>query len=243
MVKQEVIQQLRQKILVMQGFKEGCAGEVRIDVGLGDMQSAFPGGVFPIGAVHEFVSPTAACATASNGFISGVLSTLTREGTPCLWVSTRRSIFPPALKFFGVEPHQVIFVDVRRDKDVLWVMEQGLKCASLAAVIGELDEVSFAASQRLQLAVEKSQVTGFLHRRCLRRPQPLACVSRWRVRPLPSTLPEGMPGIGYPVWEVQLEKIRNGRPGTWSVEWQNGKWATADLHKEKPLVHNGERYA
>src|SRR5690606_18931399 len=98
----------------------------------------------------------------------------------CLWVSTGRSLFPPALAFFGIEPQHIIFIDVKRDKDALWVMEQGLKCKALAAVVAELQEVSFAQSQRLQLAVEKSRVTGFLHRRRPRRENTLACVSRFR---------------------------------------------------------------
>ena len=38
---------------------------------------------------------------------------------------------------------------------MLWVIEEALKCEGLAAVIGEIKELSFTQSRRLQLAVEK----------------------------------------------------------------------------------------
>lgn len=78
------------------------------------------------------------------------------------------------------------------------------------------------ASRRLQLAVEQSCVTGFIIRHQPRYPGVTACVSRWQITPLPSELEEGMPGVGFPRWQVELLKIRNGRPGTWEVEWSAG---------------------
>lgn len=242
-IKKEIIESLREKIMIMEGFKSGMMEMDRPDFGLQEMAHAFPRGVFPTGAVHEFTSPTAACATASNGFISGLLSGLIKHGMFCLWVSTKRSLFPLALKTYGIEPHQVIFVDVKRDKDVLWVMEQGLKCDALAAVVAELGEVSFAESQRLQLAVEKSHVTGFLHRRRPRRQQALACVARWRIRPVASRVPEGMPGVGHPTWEVELEKIRNGKPGKWYIEWRRGEFTFLPAVQGIPAALKREHYA
>ena len=242
--KKEVIQQLRENISIWEGFKQQQITEEKIDFGLHRLESAFPSSTFPLGTVHEFISPNAASAVASNGFISGILRTLMRDGMYCLWVSTKRNLFPPALAHFGVPPHQVIFVDVRRDKDALWVMEQGLQCAALAAVVAELSEITFAQSQRLQLAVEKSRVTGFVHRRRPQRTTPLACVSRWRIRPVASHNPDQLPGVGFPIWQVHLEKIRNGRPGKWHIGWQNGSFI-APQHQQaiqKPKTTQ-ERYA
>lgn len=219
--KRAIVRQLKEQLLVLEGFTTGADGR-KIDFGLGPMDAAFPGGTFPIGAVHEFISPTEGCAAAANGFISGLLSTLHKEGGTCLWISVGRRLFPPSLKFFGVEPHRVIFVDLRLKKDILWVMEQGLKCSALAAVVAELADVSFAESRRLQLAVEKSRVTGFLHRYRPGTESPLACVSRWKIRPLASQPEDKLPGVGFPRWEVELVKIRNGRPGVWQLEWQHG---------------------
>ena len=41
-------------------------------------------------------------------------------------------------------------------------MEEALKCNRITAVLGEIKEISFKESRRLQLAAEQSRVTGFL---------------------------------------------------------------------------------
>ena len=228
--KKEIIRQLKEKILSLEGFSTGPDSGL-LDFGLGPMNAAFPRGTFPTGAIHEFISPTEACAAAANGFLAGLVGTLMKKEGICLWISAGHKLFPPALKFFGVKPHQVIFIDVRREKDGLWVMEQGLKCNALAAVVAEIRDVSFAESRRLQLAVETSRVTGFLHRQHLHMENTLSCVSRWKIRPLASRT-EGLPGVGFPCLEVELTQIRNGRPGIWKFEWKDGTFKVVpDLGK------------
>lgn len=245
LAKKEMIRELREQLLAMQGFKRSVIGEEGIDFGLKAMASAFPCGILPTGAVHEFISPTAACATAANGFVSGLLSTLMSDNLSCVWVSTKRSLFPAGLSCFGIEPHKIIFIDVKKDKDALWVMEQALKCNALAAVVAELSgEVTFAQSQRLQLAVEESKVTGFLHRKRPRRENTLACVTRWKIRPASGLVYGGLPGVGLPVWEVRLEKIRNGRPGSWYFGWKDGAFIPVQPQIEKgSTTIKIERYA
>jgi protein ImuA len=123
-------------------------------------------------------------------------------------------------------------------------MEQALKCTALAAVVAEMEEVSFSESQRLQLAVEKSNVTGFLHRRRPRHENTLACVTRWKIRSMASRIPDGLPGVGYPTWEVSLEKVRNGKPGKWQVCWQNNRLVHLP-NETRPVTgqQNNEQYA
>jgi protein ImuA len=242
--KKEIIKLLKEKILAMEGFSPEPDSHP-LDFGLGPMVAAFPGGTFPVGAVHEFISPTQTSFSATNGFISGLLSTLMKKDGICLWVSSGRRLFPPSLKSFGIEPHRIIFIDVKREKEALWVMEQALKCNSLAAVVTELRDISFAESRRLQLAVEDSRVTGFLHRYFPRKVNTLGTVSRWRIRPRPSQIPDGLPGVGFPSWEVELEKIRNGQPGIWQLEWRNGLFRYVGGQK-RPVPATGlsekERY-
>src|SRR5690606_2323965 len=98
-VKEDVIQMLQEQVLAMQGLKKPGAGN-RLDMGLGKIEMAFPGGVFPIGGVHEFISRSNEDATATNGFISGLLGRFMQNGGVSVWVSMRRTIFPVALKFF-----------------------------------------------------------------------------------------------------------------------------------------------
>jgi len=229
--KKEIIRQLKEKILTMEGFSTGQDNR-QPDFGLGPVNASFPGGTFSTGAIHEFISPTETHFAAANGFITGLLGTLLKKGGIGMWISAGRKLFPPALKFFGIEPHRIIFIDVKREKDALWVMEQALKCNALAAVAGELQNISFAESRRLQLAVAESRVTGFLHRHHLHAANPLASVSRWKISPIASQLPDKLPGVGFPRWEVELEKIRNGRPGIWQIEWRNGTFRHLPAQKQ-----------
>jgi protein ImuA len=162
---------------------------------------------------------------ASEGFIGGLLSVLMRGGGACLWAGLSQSVFAPAFSTFGIEPHRVIFLNLLRDQDVLWVMEEALKCKGLAAVIGEVSALDFKQSRRLQLATEQSKVTGFVLRNASKKLGSTACAARWQVKPLPSETAEGLPGLGLPRWQVELLKVRNGQPGKWVVEWDEGKFA------------------
>jgi protein ImuA len=213
-----MVRQLQREVLSLQGGRR-AADSQRLQTGLGPIEMAFPGRVFPMGAVHEFVSRSAADAAATSGFIAGLLGRLMQQQGACLWIGTKRTVFPPALKVFGIDPARIIFVDLYRQKDVLWAIEEALKCDALAAVVGEPGALSFTESRRLQLAVEQSRVTGFIHRVNARTDNTVACVTRWKITSIASITEDGMPGVGYPRWHVQLVKVRNGKPGTWQVEW------------------------
>ena len=217
--KANIISQLQKDILLLQGFKPSAAEGS--DGGLGLIKHAFPNSTFPIGAMHEFISTTNEESTASFGFISGILSSLMKSGSPSVWVSSNKSVFPAALKSFGIEPHNIIFIQSGKPKEILWIIEEALKTDCLSSVVGEINEVSFLESRRLQLAVELSRVTGFLLRR-----NPKNCttasVAKWMIKPLP-TEKETLPGIGFPKWNVALLKIRNGKPGRWQMQWHDAK--------------------
>lgn len=231
--KSDVIEHLKKEILALQGYRK-ISGSNAVRVTLGQIDGAFPNKTFPFGAVHEFISHAAEDAAATNGFISGILGQLMRQAGAVLWVSLNRTIFPPALRAFGISPDRIIFVDLKRQKEALWAIEEGLKCDALTAVIGELGELSFTESRRLQLAVEQSHVTGFIHRYNPRNDNAVACVTRWKITSLPSELEDGLPGVGFPRWNVQLVKVRSGRPGMWQVEWVENSFR--DITKQIPAI-------
>lgn len=221
--KAAIIAQLQKEIQPLQGYKSTWNHAVP-DMGLGPIKKAFPNAEFPLAAVHEFIATIPEEAAATGGFVAGLLAALMRNGGATVWLSANRTIFPPALISFGIAPDKIIFVDLKKEKEILWAMEEALKCDGLAAVVGELPELSFMASRRLQLAVEKSRVTGFILRQNFRSLNTNACVTRWKITPLASQLATGMPGVGFPRWKVELLKVRNGKPGNWQVEWAAGRF-------------------
>lgn len=221
--KRDIITKLQQNILLWEGFSPAKAGNTK-GIGLGILEAAFPNGVFPTGAIHEMICPTPEQAAASSGFLGAILGSLMHQSGICLWISTGRKLFPPSLMKFNTEPHQVIFIDVQQEKDVLWAMEEALKCKGLVAVVAEVQEISIVQSRRLQLAVESSKVTGFLIRNDPRKLGSTTCVARWQITPLPSVLENELPGVGFPHWQVELLRVRNGNPGKWELEWIDGNF-------------------
>jgi protein ImuA len=222
-VNPDIIARLKKDILPLEGLKVIQAGR-EPDFGLGILNASFPLGNFPLGAVHEFISTGPESAAATTGFISGLMGSLMKKGGAVVWISSGRRIFPPALQQFGIHPDRIIFIDLQNEQDLLWAMEEALKCSGLAAVIGEINDLSFTTTRRFQLAVEQSRVTGFIIRLNPRNLQTNACVSRWKIKPLPTQSWDGLPGLGFPRWQVDLLKIRNGKPGSWQIEWSAGRF-------------------
>lgn len=214
------IDQLRQDLLRWEGYKPPVSGRYQ-PLGLGPLEKVFPNGVFPVGAVHELVCASTEQAAATAGFVSGILSVLLRQGGICVWIGRARRLFAPALAAFGIQPHKVIFINLKKDTDALWVMEEALKCNGLTAVICEVRELDFKQSQRLQRMVEHSRVTGFVLRNSTKQLGSTTCAARWQVKALPSAVEAGLPGLGHLRFQVELLKVRNGATGSWVLEWQD----------------------
>jgi len=236
--KAAIIAQLQKDILPLQGFKK-ILNPGALDVVPVVIRNAFPNARFPLGAIHEFISTKVEDTASTGGFVSGILASLMLNGGACIWIGSSKIIFPPALKSFGIEPDKIIFIDLKKEKEILWAMEEALKCDGLSAVVGEMQELSFTDSRRLQLAVEESRVTGFILRHSLQNLNTTACVTRWKITSLPSELQDDMPGVGFPRWNVELLKVRNGKPGSWQIEFTAGhfrhisKITTIPLEQQK----------
>ena len=233
--KADIIAQLQRDILPLQGFKPALKN-ISLDAGLGPIKKAFPNASFPLGAIHEFISNNMEDATATSGFVAGLIAAIMRNNGALIWISASRTIFPPALKLFGISPDRIIFIDLQKEKEIMWAMEEALKCKGLSAVIGEMQELNFTASRRLQLAVEQSNVTGFILRRNPRSINTTACLTRWQITSAKSELTNDMPGVGFPRWDVELLKVRNGHPGKWQIEFAAGRFRHISKAAAIPLV-------
>ena len=224
--KADIIAQLQTEIHRLEGFKP--AKSRAVDLALGSMHKAFPGGSFPTGAVHEFLPAEADDLAAVSGFMMGLMfQMMVRQGA-ILWISPNRRLFPPALASYGIQPEQLIFVDVPKENDVMPVLYEALKCSAVSAVVAEARNLDFNTSRRLQLAVEQSRATGFVIRNAIQKLNPTACISRWKISSLPSESYEGLPGLGFPKWRVELLRMRNGKTGVWDVQWVDGRFASIE---------------
>lgn len=136
-----------------------------VPLGLPAIDAALPWGGLPRGAVHEIL-----CGDPGDGAPTAFLLALigrqkaAGHAGPVLWVSCRRDLFAPALPVYGCDPADFLFVRCSRGEEVLWAMEDGLRCPALAAVAGDVGRPDFSATRRLQFAANRSGVPLFLHR-------------------------------------------------------------------------------
>jgi len=186
--------------------------------GVDAIDSRLPGGGIATGALHEIAGGTELADDASATiFLAGILARI--EG-PVLWCLRWRDLFAPALHLAGLHPDRVIHVEAGSDANVLLAMEECLRHAGLAGVVGEIGKYSTTASKRLQLAAEGSGVAAFVFRRSSKVDQAAegtAAVTRWRITAAPSE-DLGIPSVGRPRWRVELERVRGGNPHAWILE-------------------------
>src|SRR5689334_4357677 len=121
-------------------------------------------------------------------------------------------IHPP-----GLPSQKLIHVEARDARDALWAMEEGVRCAALSAVIGELwgdpRALDFTATRRLAVAAERSGVPCWLVR--LGGTANLSGARmRWRIASAPSLFNGLDPRApGPPAWEADLFRSRASPPG------------------------------
>jgi len=188
--------------------------------GVADIDGVLPAGGLALGALHEAAGtgPDTEYAAAATLFVAGILA---RLRGPVLWVLEQPDIFPPGLASVGLWPDRVVFAEA--GKYVLPAMEEGLRHAGLASVVGEISgRLALTAARRLQLAAEQTGALAITLRRSRVFSDPIlaepsAAVTRWRVTPLPA-LPLGIPGMGAPRWQLELIRSRGGEAGSWIVE-------------------------
>lgn len=233
-----MIRKLQARVDAMQGLGKTAGNSIRS--GFDPFADAFPEGIFPASAVHQFISYTPTEASATTGFITAMSGRFLKDGGLCLWIGDDQRVFAPGLVHFGVQPDRIIFIDVRRQKDALWMLEEALKCDGLTTVVGELQHLDFTASRRLQLAVEQSGITGFIHCHRPRSENAVACTSRWKISQLAGKSHEALPGVIFNAWDVQLLKVRNGRPCSWQIRWAQNTFVQATV-VDQPMVIQTER--
>ena len=159
---------------------------------------------------------------AALGF---VLAALPRGQRPILWVQdrlTRKESGYPSLAGIGTA-RPLITLNLSRATDVLWAMEEGLRCRALGAVIGEVwgdpPALDFTATKRLALRSEAAAVPCWLIRRAAH-PNLSAARDRWRIGAVPSAPhPHDAQAPGAPRWAIELFRTRGGKPGAWVASY------------------------
>jgi len=193
--------------------------------GVPELDACLPGRGLALGAVHEAFAggPAVEHGAAPALFAAAVLA---RQTGPVLWIAARRDLYPPALARAGLDPARLVLVEAR--SGALRVMEESLRHPGLAGVVCEHEgRLGLTASRRLQLAAEAAGVLGFVLRRSQRFDDPAltapsAAATRWRITSLPSPPPlphaPEVPGLGRPLWHLELLRCRGAEAASLVVE-------------------------
>ena len=133
--------------------------------------------IAPTGCAADFLSLTVAKEAASNG---GAI----------VIIDPDRQFFPVAAAAMGLPMEQLIVLQSSAqaeagaiDKDLLWAIDQSLRCPAVAAVWGPLPKVDDRWSRRFQLSAESSGCLGLFVRPLSVARQPSWAEVQWLVSP------------------------------------------------------------
>ena len=218
-----MIAQLRQLLQRPAGIDNdpGCQalGVTAIDGALG--------GGFARGALHEISAAGEAHLAAAAWFALAVSSRAVRKST--VWIAEDMALgesgalYGPGLETFWLAPERLLTVAAAQRRDLLWAMEEALRCRAVHVAIGELrhGDIDGVAVRRLSLAASESGALALL----LRASPPndaSTAATRWIVGAAPSSSPSP-PGGGEreSCFAVELTRNRRGPLGAWTLQWSD----------------------
>jgi protein ImuA len=227
-------EQLRQRLLALQkvpGMVDRLGplplGVPAIDKVLGD--GLMRGTLHEIAAVGEIHLPAAA------GFALGLA--VSAPSPRLFWITEDMGLAESGaphgagIDAFGLAPERLVTVSTAHRRDLLWAMEEALRCRAVGAVIGEMraGEIGTVAVRRLSLAAAESGTLALLLRATPPRDASTAA-TRWIVGTA-SSLPgreqsERIFGLSNDReirsrFTVHLVRNRHGPSGSWILEWSD----------------------
>jgi len=203
---------------------EALPGEVRpLPLGVSEIDAVLGGGLAGA-ALHE-LSAAPLHLGAAAGFALTLAVVAPDKAKQTLWIATdfgmleTGALYGPGLDLIGLDSARLLVVRVARPVDVLFAMEEALKCRALSTVVAELGETDLTATRRLSLAAREGGALGLLLRH---KPSdtPSAARTRWEIAGAPS-VPDEFGGLGRTAFRLSLLRNRRGPCGTWTLTWDH----------------------
>jgi protein ImuA len=218
-----MLAELRQCLQALErpaGLEDGAGA---LSLGIAAVDGVLGGGLSR-GALHEIAAPGEAHLTAATGFALGLVAGA--QARVC-WIAEDMALiesgapYGPGLGHFNLVPERLLTVAASHRRDLLWAMEEALRCRAIGAVIGELrhGEIDAVAVRRLSLAAAEHGALALLLRA-----KPVndasTAATRWIVGAAPSSPPRAFE-FGAPRFTAQLVRNRRGPTGSWILEWSD----------------------
>ena len=187
-------------------------------------------------------APPAIANSCKAGEHDGAIS-VPASGLNVIWIAEDLSLvkngalYGPALDGIGIAPERLITVAAAHTREVLWAMEEALRCRAVGMVIGEMRPrgIDQVATRRLALAAAAGSALGLI---LYTAPDdaPSAAVTRWVIGAASSPNAERGHGIGPPRLLARLVRNRRGPLGTWIVEWNSVEQRFELATHSKPMA-------
>jgi protein ImuA len=143
------------------------------------------------------------------------------------------ALYGPGLEGCGIPAERLLTVAVAHRRDLLWAMEEALRCRSVRVVVGEMraGTLDGVAVRRLSLAAAESGALAVLLRAAPPEDASTA-VTRWLVGATP---PAGGGEERPPHFTAHLTRNRHGPLGSWILTWSDGHGFQCAAHAQ-PLA-------
>ena len=207
-----MLEQLRQRLRALERPAGIADGPSVLPLGIAAIDDTLGGGLAR-GALHEIAAPSEAHLAAATGF---ALTLAAARGRLC-WLAEDMAVaesgapYGPGLDGFGLAPERLLTVNVAHGRDLLWAMEEALRCRAVGAVIGEWRHgaIGMVAQRRLSLAATESGALVLLLR-AAPADDTSPATTRWIVGAAPNN--------GF---AAQLVRNRRGPTGSWILQWSD----------------------
>jgi hypothetical protein len=211
--RRSVLEELRAKVGCVNTPSDDGVGET-LSTGSKAIDRLLPRGGLRHDAITEWVAEADGCGAASLSMIPAATHLKSPRGSGPLVVVGGQDIFhPPAAVALGVPAGRIIWVRPTQRADLVWAIDQSLRCESVAAVwafVGaNLDDRD---ARRFQLASETGHTPGLFIRPAATRGRPSFADVRFHV-----DNPAKMPGLDSRfsgrVMKITLDRCRGGTIG------------------------------
>jgi protein ImuA len=217
-----LIDRLRRRLRAVEastGLSDAGAGVVTL--GVPPIDGVLGGGLI-CGALHEIAAARETETAAATGFALALA--IRRNADYLVWIAEELSLaesgvpYGPGLDQAGFPPERLITVTTAHGRDVLWAMEEALRCPAVGAVIGEIRArgIDPVATRRLSLATAAGNALALLVRTAPD-DEPSAAATRWII----GASHGERRAVGPPRLAARLVRNRRGHPGAWIVEWNS----------------------
>jgi len=217
----------RQRLLGLQRISGIEGGPGTLPLGIPVIDTVLGGGLLR-GALHEIAALSEAHVPAAAGFALGLAALGGAKSVA--WIAEDMALVESGMPHgtgiddFGLTPERLVTVTAAHRRDLLWAMEEALRCRAVSVVVGEMRAggIDGVAARRLSLAAADSGALALLLR-AIPPNDASTATTRWIVGAVPSSRndKEGAHGPGAPRFAAHLRRNRYGPVGSWVLEWSD----------------------